>query len=146
MEPDDRESSSRLLLIGEVAQITGFSTNTLRYYEEAGLVEPVSRTESGYRRYGDPELARLEFIKQAKQAGFTLEQIKELLELADEHSSSQSRVLSRLEEILESRVVEVERQVIALSDFRNNTFLHYRRRRLFETDMAKKEGRLSRWP
>ncbi len=137
MESDERESSSRLLLIGEVAQITGFSTKTLRYYEEVGLVEPASRTEAGYRLYGESELRRLEFTKQAKRAGFSLEQIKELLELAAEHSQS-SRVLSRLEEILERRVVEVERQVIELSAFRE-TFLRYRRR-LFETDMAERGG------
>ncbi len=112
MESDGRNSG--LLLIGEVARITGFSTKTLRYYEEVGLVRPASRTEAGYRLYGEPEVARLEFIKQAKRIGLTLKEIKELIDLlADE-----ALYKRRPEEILEARVVEIERRIVELSEFR----------------------------
>ncbi len=125
METDGEDSG--LLLIGEVARITGFSPKTLRYYEEVGLVEPASRTESGYRLYGEPEVARLQFIKRAKLIGLTLKEIKELANLAAEHS--RGKVLSRLEEVLERRLLEIERQVLELFGFRE-AFLHYRERLL----------------
>ncbi len=57
--------------IGEIARITGFSTKTLRYYEEVGLVKPTARTEAGYRLYGESELAQIKFIKRAKLIGLT---------------------------------------------------------------------------
>ncbi len=106
-----------LLQIGEIARITGFSTKTLRYYEEVGLVKPTARTEGGYRLYGESELAQIEFIKRAKLIGLTLKEIKELLDLAAE--DARDKALSRLEELLEARVVEIERQVLALSEFRD---------------------------
>ncbi len=119
MEPDG-ETSSRLLLIGEVARITGFSPKTLRYYEEVGLIQPASRTEAGYRLYGEPEVARLEFIKRARLVGLTLKEIKELIDLrADEELYKR-----RLEEILEARVVEIERRIVGLSEFRANFGKH----------------------
>ena len=106
-----------LLQIGEIARITGFSTKTLRYYEEVGLVKPTTRTEAGYRLYGESELAQIEFIKRAKQIGLTLAEIKELLDLAAE--DARGKALARLEELLEARVEEIERQVLALSEFRD---------------------------
>ncbi len=98
------------------------------------MIKPASRTGGGYRLYGESELT---FIKQAKQARFTLEEIKELLDLVAEHNS-QGRVLSRLEEVLEARVVELERQILELSRFRE-TFLHYRER-LLQSDPSESCG------
>lgn len=72
------EREDERLLIGEVARLTGFPAKTLRYYEEIGLVQPASRTEAGYRLYGQEEVARLEFVRQAKLIGLKLEEIKEL--------------------------------------------------------------------
>ena len=123
-------------MIGEVAQITGFSTKTLRYYEEVGLAEPATRTEAGYRLYREPEVARLKFIKQAKRIGLTLKEIKELAGLASEHS--RGKVLSRLEEIMGVRLLEIERQIAELTGFRE-TFLHYRER-LLQTDASESCG------
>ncbi len=79
-------------------------------------MQPATRSKVGYRLYGESELARLEFIKRAKLIGLTLKEIKELLDLAAE--DDQGKFLSRLEEMLEARVVEIERQMIELSEFR----------------------------
>jgi DNA-binding transcriptional MerR regulator len=70
-----------LLQIGQVADRTGLSLRTIRFYEENGLVRPTSRTEGGFRLYSEDDVARLEVIKRMKPLGFTLEEMHELLTL-----------------------------------------------------------------
>ncbi len=69
------------LLIGKVAKISGTSVDTIRFYEKQGLIPPPSRRESGYREYTRETLVRLAFIRNAKELGFTLLEIREMLEL-----------------------------------------------------------------
>ena len=69
--------------IGKLSQITGVKIPTIRYYEQIGLMPEPGRTEGGQRRYGDDELDRLAFIRHARQLGFSLEAIRELLDLSD---------------------------------------------------------------
>lgn len=70
---------SELLRIGEVADRSGVATSTLRYYDELGLAEPVTRV-SGRRRYEPAVLRRLRMIALCKRAGFTLAEIGQLLD------------------------------------------------------------------
>jgi MerR family copper efflux transcriptional regulator len=70
-----------LLQIGQVAERTGLSLRTIRFYEENGLVRPTSRTDGGFRLYSSDDVARLEVIKRMKPLGFTLEEMQELLTL-----------------------------------------------------------------
>nr|WP_216217710.1 MerR family transcriptional regulator [Amycolatopsis aidingensis] len=65
--------------IGEVAERTGLSLRTIRYYEEVGLVRPSARSQGGFRLYTDPDVARLLLIKRMKPLGFQLEEMRELL-------------------------------------------------------------------
>ncbi len=67
-------------LRSQIAKIAEVSIETLRYYEKKGLILP-NRTENGYRIYTDDILDRLAFIKRAKEAGFTLEEIRQTLQL-----------------------------------------------------------------
>lgn len=69
--------------ISEVAERTGFTPATLRYYEELGIVPPAGRTDAGYRLYDDRAVARLSFVGRAKQLGLRLEQVGDLAELWD---------------------------------------------------------------
>jgi DNA-binding transcriptional MerR regulator len=69
------------LSIGEVAEREGLSPEALRFYERLGLVFPVGRTKSGYRLYDVETLRRLRFIRMARELGFSLQEIRELLEL-----------------------------------------------------------------
>ena len=69
--------------IAEVADRTGFSTPTLRYYEEIGLLPQAERTPAGYRVYDDRAVERLRFVARAKQLGCTLEEITDLAEAWD---------------------------------------------------------------
>lgn len=72
-----------MLTIGSLARKTGTKVQTIRYYEQIGLMPEPGRTEGGQRRYGNPELDRLAFIRHARQLGFSLEAIRELLDLSD---------------------------------------------------------------
>lgn len=71
----------RLVQIGQVAERTGLSLRTIRFYEESGLVVPTSRSEGGFRLYSDDDVARLEVIKRMKPLGFSLGEMQELLTL-----------------------------------------------------------------
>jgi DNA-binding transcriptional MerR regulator len=77
----DEETS--LLKIGEVAERVGLSLRTIRFYEEAGLVVPHSRTEGGFRLYSVAALDRLEVIKRMKPLGFSVEEMVEVLGTLD---------------------------------------------------------------
>ena len=67
--------------IGQVAERTGLSLRTIRFYEENGLVVPTARSEGGFRLYSEADVGRLEVIKRMKPLGFTLEEMQELLGL-----------------------------------------------------------------
>ena len=71
------------LTIGQVAERTGFSASSLRYYEGIGLVVPAARTDAGYRLYDEAAVGRLAFIARAKQLGCTLEEITDLVSIWD---------------------------------------------------------------
>ena len=70
-----------MLKIGELAKLTGISRDALRFYEKHGLITPTARTDSGYRLYSTSDVLRIRFILSAKEVGFTLNEIHQLLEL-----------------------------------------------------------------
>lgn len=65
--------------IGQAAEQSGISRKMIRYYEETGLLPPARRSESGYRYYSDTDIRRLQFIRRARDMGFSLERIGQLL-------------------------------------------------------------------
>ena len=69
------------MTVGEVVRRTGLSRETLRYYERAGLLEPRRNAGNGYRVFDHNDLERLEFILRTKTAGFTIRQIRDLIDL-----------------------------------------------------------------
>jgi DNA-binding transcriptional MerR regulator len=70
------------LLIGDVAERTGLSAPTIRYYESIGLLTPPPRSATGYRRYTETTVEELRFIKKAQGLGFSLDEIGEILKLS----------------------------------------------------------------
>lgn len=70
-----------MLTIGQLAAITETTTDTLRYYEREGLIEPAERSRTGYRLYDKDASRRIRFIRQAQHCGFTLTEIRDLLDL-----------------------------------------------------------------
>ena len=69
------------LTIGQVAEQTGVTTDTLRYYERRSLLPAPGRSPAGYRQYGPESVRRVQFIRRAQTLGFTLEEITDLLAL-----------------------------------------------------------------
>lgn len=77
-----------MLTIGAMARKTGTKVQTIRYYEQIGLMPEPDRTDGGQRRYGDAALDRLSFVRHARQLGFSLDAIRELLDLSDNPGTS----------------------------------------------------------
>jgi MerR family transcriptional regulator, copper efflux regulator len=118
-------AADRWLKIGDLARIRGLSIKTIRYYESRGLLEKPPRTEGGYRLYGPEEVARLRFVQRAKLLGLTLEEIREMVELAAR--CNEGELVPCLEEVLEAKLEQTERKMAELSAFRQN-LLYYRKR------------------
>ena len=89
------------LTIGQLAKESGVRTDTIRYYEQLGLIKPEGRSESGYRLYSDDAIRLVQFIRRAKDLGFTLAEIKTLLTLKASQTAPCNDMLPRTEEKLE---------------------------------------------
>jgi MerR family mercuric resistance operon transcriptional regulator len=97
------------LTIGQLASSGGVGVETIRFYQRKGLL-PTPERGYGIRRYGSEDLRRLKFIRQAQTAGFTLEEIKELLELDAGDDRARARELAQARiEALDSRIAELKR-------------------------------------
>lgn len=72
--------------IGEASRASGVSAKMIRYYEQTGLIPPAARTESSYRSYGDSDVHRLRFIRRARDMGFSVAEIGDLLGLWNDRS------------------------------------------------------------
>jgi len=99
--------------IGQLAKRGGVGIDTVRYYERNGLLTPRMRLASGYRRYGDIELARLRFIRRAQRLGFSLKEIKQLLAL------STQRDVGRVKRSAQTKLVDVRARIAALERVRD---------------------------
>lgn len=83
------EPSQGTLHIGEAANRVGLSLRTVRYYEEVGLVRPSGRTEGGFRLYTEQDVERLALVKMMKPLDFSLDEMRDLLELRDRVASGE---------------------------------------------------------
>ncbi len=101
--------------IGELATATSTKVETVRYYEKIGLLPPPARTAANYRAYGAAHLARLSFIRRARDLGFALEAVRELLTLADDRSKSCEAVDS----IARTHLTEIDRKIGDLNALRS---------------------------
>ena len=89
------------LTIGRLAKQAGLGIETVRFYERQGLIAPPPRTDSNYRIYPEEEVNRLKFIKRAKDLGFTLKEIKELLFMQHDPHATQTDIKKRTVEKIE---------------------------------------------
>lgn len=103
------------LLIGDVAERTGLSAPTIRYYESLGLVAPPPRSATGYRRYTETTVEELRFIKKAQSLGFSLEEIGEILTLSRAGDTPCSHVL----DLSRRHLRAVDERIQQLSRFRD---------------------------
>ncbi|OAE54485.1 Cu(I)-responsive transcriptional regulator [Achromobacter mucicolens] len=98
--------------IGQAAKQSGISAKMIRYYESIGLIGPAVRTDSGYRVYSDQDLHTLRFVRRARDLGFSVEQMNELLALWKDRS----RASADVKRIALEHVDELERKAESLRD------------------------------
>lgn len=103
------------LSTGDLAKRTGTKVETIRYYERIDLLPAPARTESNYRSYDDDHLGCLSFIRRARDLGFPLDQVRELLDLADQCDRSCEAV----DVIARQHLPEVERKIADLNALRD---------------------------
>ncbi|MCE6998463.1 MerR family transcriptional regulator [Saccharothrix sp. S26] len=101
--------------ITRLAEITGFTPATIRFYESTGLLPAASRTSSGHRVYGDSDVDRLRFIARGKHMGLALDEIRELIHSCGDDSGTAD--LDQVPDTLRRRIAEVNERVAELSAF-----------------------------
>lgn len=109
------EEGRRMLKIGEVSKRSGVGVEALRFYEKGGVLDRPSRTHSGYRVYGEEVLERLAFIKQAQALGFSLDEIRRIVEDARGGASPCDEV----REIVRRRLSELDERLRELQRYRD---------------------------
>ncbi|MBX9680752.1 MAG: MerR family DNA-binding protein [Gemmataceae bacterium] len=102
------------LTIGQVAKRTGIGIETIRFYERQGLLQQPERKASGYRQYTENVLARLRFIRRAKELGFSLREIGELFAIQDDSDTTRADV----KELTARKLADIEARILDLHRMR----------------------------
>jgi len=102
--------------IGELADLAGVTTKTIRYYESIGRIAEPERTDSGYRDYGVEGVERLRFVRDAQATGLSLAEISSVLELKDAGSTSCSHTVA----LLERHMTDLDEQILRLQQARED--------------------------
>ena len=100
--------------IGELARRSGVKVPTIRYYEQAGLLSLPARTEGQQRRYGRAAVARLHFIRHARELGFEVAAVRELLALSEQPD----RPCAEVDRIARRHVEDIDRRIVQLTALR----------------------------
>ena len=103
---------TKVMKIGELAQRGGVNIDTVRYYEREGLLPKAERLASGYRVYAEQDVKRLRFVRRAKALGFTLPEIRELLDLSsrrdEDMAAMKAAALGKIQDV-SAKLAELER-------------------------------------
>jgi MerR family transcriptional regulator, copper efflux regulator len=97
--------------IGQAAALSGVSAKMVRHYEALGLLPRIARTDAGYRQYGDNEVHTLRFIRRARDLGFSMAEIGELLKLWQ----NRRRASADVRQIAERHVADLERRIAEMA-------------------------------
>ena len=110
------------LKIGELAKQTNLAVGTLRYYSDLGLLQPVQRGDNGYRYYSQNASKQVEFIKKAQAIGFSLEEIKTILDVRAPRSGSLrdrgEKPCGLVQSLLDKKIERLEIQIKRMSLFK----------------------------
>ncbi len=101
---------TELLKIGQLAKESGATIDTIRFYEDKGLISPASRSDSGYRYYGLDAINTLSFVQNAKELGFSLTEIGEFLEI----QISKNGKCSLAQEKINEKLNDIDKKILDL--------------------------------
>ena len=101
--------------IGELSRVTGTNIETIRYYERIGLLPAPDRTAANYRSYGSAHRSRLSFVRHSRDLGFTIEEIRSLLDLSDDPA----RDCGEADRIASTHLEQVEGKIAQLAALRD---------------------------
>lgn len=104
--------------VSQLARAAGVGTETVRHYEQIGLLAAAARSDSGYRMFPPESVARMSFIRQAKFLGFTLPEIAELLKLSDQRQTDSATDMLRLREAATAKIADIEGRIAELQKVR----------------------------
>jgi Cu(I)-responsive transcriptional regulator len=102
------------LTIGKLAKAADTKVETVRWYEKVGLIDAPERTGGNYRSYTARDLSRLTFIRRARDLGFSLDQVRALLNLASDHG----RDCGSVDELASGHLAEIDRKIADLAALR----------------------------
>ena len=105
-----------MLKISELAAKTGLSTHTIRFYEKHGLINASERSEAGYRYFDDVDIRRAQFVKTARNIGFSLEDISQLLSIRVDKTSHSCQEVT---DITQHKLDEVNEKISELESMQN---------------------------
>ena len=121
------------LSIGELAKAASVSIYTIRFYEKSGLLPRPARRPSGFRQYSDLDVLQLQFVRQARSLGFSIEEIAELIALEAEQSSDVvSSVVERNLDSINRKIAELSSWRDGLDEIRKNPAGQRLTRRFFQ--------------
>ncbi|MBD3641235.1 MAG: MerR family DNA-binding protein [Marinobacter sp.] len=100
--------------VKDIAQAAGVNPDTVRFYTREGLLNPTRNPDNNYQQYDADDLRRLRFARKARQLGFSLPEIRSILDQADDHHSPCPMV----REVFEKRLADVEREIAELQQLR----------------------------
>jgi DNA-binding transcriptional MerR regulator len=115
--------SSRTYRIGEIAQQTGVSVETLRYYEQRRLLNAPPRTEGGFRVYSDDAVQQVRFIQQAQSLGLTLDDVQQLL--AGRQRRPNVASCRKVRDLLTRRIQDIDARIKELRELRRTLHGHF---------------------
>lgn len=102
--------------IGEIAKRSGIGVETIRFYEREGLLQEPERRPSGYRQYDESTVERLDYIRRTKELGFTLAEIRELLELSFAAHSHCDHIRQRAD----TKIADIEEKIRSLQQMKRS--------------------------
>ena len=110
---EEKNTLSESLTIGRLSCLAEVDVATVRFYERSGLLESQDRTQSGYRLYSKNSLARVQFIRRAREIGYNLDEIRQILQLHDEGGTKPD-----VEEFTTRMITEVDEKIRGLTKWR----------------------------
>jgi DNA-binding transcriptional MerR regulator len=132
---DDLKEGEEIISIGELAKSVDLTTRTLRYWEEAGIIESVPRADGATRGYTPYFVRRIKFIIKLKEMGLTIREMQDLY-VAYGEAKQTERMIPRLVEILDDHITKIDEKMAKLASLRKEV-VDYRQRMVTKFNLSR---------